>query len=86
MENSYESGHTNTDGQTEGKVFRNTESNKAIIRDFYNAVLIPRGYHKFPQSVAGDRYVRHGSFGGDGVASLMGTLNHNTQGTGLLDR
>jgi hypothetical protein len=65
IENSYESCHTNTDRLTERKVFRNTYRKEFIAIDFCNGVFIPRGYHKILQSVARDRYVRHGCFGGN---------------------
>ena len=73
------SGHTQTDGPTEARGSQDTESNKSLLRDFYETVLVPRDYEKIPEFFAGDHFIRHDPIGGDGVAAFMRMLDSAAQ-------
>jgi predicted SnoaL-like aldol condensation-catalyzing enzyme len=69
-----ESGHNQTDGPTQAKLSKGKEKNRSIIRDFYDAVVIPGDHGKIPEYLAGDRFLRHDANGGDRVTAFMQLL------------
>jgi predicted SnoaL-like aldol condensation-catalyzing enzyme len=69
-----ESGHNQTDEPSQAKLSEDKEKNKSIIRDFYDAVIIPGDYGEIPEYLAGGRFVRHDANGGDGVTAFMRPL------------
>jgi predicted SnoaL-like aldol condensation-catalyzing enzyme len=69
-----ESGHTQTHGPTEANDAKDTESNKSIVRNLYEAVLIPREYQKLTEYFTGD-FVRHDPVGVDGIAAFVQLLD-----------
>ena len=65
-----ESGHTATDGPTEVEDRDKTDSNKALVRSFYEAIFLQGRFDQMPQFFDGDRYIRHDARGGDNLSSL----------------
>ncbi len=68
------SGHTQVDGPTEAEHVEDTEKNKSLVRDYYEAVHI-RGCHDvIPHYFSGDHCVRHEPGVADGVAQFVRDL------------
>jgi predicted SnoaL-like aldol condensation-catalyzing enzyme len=65
-----ESGHTQTDGPTEAKHLQDTEKNKSIMREYYEAIHIAGDHGKIPQYFSGDFCIRHEPGVKDGVAAF----------------
>jgi len=64
------SGHSQTDGAEELKDLDKTESNKALVDDFLNTVLVNGGFDKMANYFDGDNYIQHNSMIGDGLSGL----------------
>ncbi|MBC2843781.1 nuclear transport factor 2 family protein [Winogradskyella flava] len=64
------SGHTQTDGAEELKDLDKTKSNKALVDDFLNTVLVNGGFDKMANYFDGDNYIQHNSMIGDGLSGL----------------
>ncbi len=64
------SGHTQTDGSTEIKNTNKTESNKALVEDFINTILVKEEMDKVADYFDGDNYIQHNPLVGDGLSGL----------------
>ncbi|MFZ1128565.1 ester cyclase, partial [Methanoregula sp.] len=69
-----QSGHTPTDGPTEATDLKDTEKNKALIKEFYEAIFLKGQSDKMPQYFDGDKYIRHDARGGDGLSILTAMM------------
>jgi len=69
-----QSGHTSTDGPTEATDLKDTEKNKALIKEFYEAIFLKGQLEKMPQYFDGDTYIRHDARGGDGLSALSAMM------------
>jgi predicted SnoaL-like aldol condensation-catalyzing enzyme len=68
------SGHTQTDGPAVANDREKTESNKSLVRHFYQSVLIPGRYEKMSDFLLGDRFIRHDPHAEDGVEAFQRAL------------
>jgi predicted SnoaL-like aldol condensation-catalyzing enzyme len=73
------SGHTQADGPAEPKHGEDTERNKALVREYYEAVHIAGEHGKIPQYFSADECVRHEPGVADGVAAFIRDLKVLTQ-------
>jgi predicted SnoaL-like aldol condensation-catalyzing enzyme len=64
------SGHSQTDGSMAVRDVDKTKSNKALVGEFINAVLIKGEFDKMPGYFDGDNYIQHNSNIADGVSGL----------------
>ncbi|MFW1678639.1 nuclear transport factor 2 family protein [Pontibacter sp. JAM-7] len=64
------SGRSMLDGDTELSDLQQTDSNKVLVRNFVNDVLINQQLDKLPQYIDGDHYLQHNPMIGDGLAGL----------------
>ena len=74
-----QSGHTQTDGQTEAKHSEDTEQNKSIVREYYETIHISGDHEKIPQYFSGDHCIRHEPGARDGVANFKRDLGELTK-------
>ncbi len=68
------SGRSQTDGPTTITDQNKTESNKALVKEFYEKILINGQYHEMPEFFDGDNYHQHNPLIPDGVSGLTNTL------------
>ena len=68
------SGHTQVDGPTEATHDEDTEQNKSLVRNYYQAFHIEGRHDVIPQYFAGDRCVRHEPGVADGIAEFLRDL------------
>jgi predicted SnoaL-like aldol condensation-catalyzing enzyme len=66
-----ESGHTQTDGPTQAKLFDDKDKNKAIVREYYETIHISGDHGKIPQYFSGDHCIRHEPGVRDGVTAFQ---------------
>ena len=74
-----ESGHTQIDGPVQVTDLHKTEQNKALLRDFYEAVFLKSDFGRMPQFFDGDMFIRHDSRGGDGLSALQTLMREQAQ-------
>lgn len=65
------SGHTMIDGATEVKDLEKTAANKALIKDFYDKVLVGGQGHLLPAFFDGDRLIQHNPMLADSLSKGM---------------
>ncbi len=65
------SGHTQIDGPTEAKHLADTESNKSLLRSYYEIFHIRGDHSRSVQYFAGDLMIRHEPGVRDGVAEFL---------------
>ena len=70
-----ENGRSQTDGPAEAKDGEDTEANKALVRDFYETVLVRRDHAELPRFFADGHFIQHDPESGDGVAALTRQLD-----------
>jgi len=68
------SGHTMVDGPTAAAEPEKTEQNKALVREFVNAILVNGQMEKVGSFFDGDRYVQHNPMVADGLSGLGAAL------------
>lgn len=68
------SGHTQADGPTEPKDEERTESNKAMVRDYYEAVHIGGHHDAIADYTMGEYMIRHEPGVADGVTEFKNDL------------
>ncbi|MDA4844763.1 nuclear transport factor 2 family protein [Hoeflea poritis] len=68
------SGRTQTDGPTEITDRDRTETNRALVKEFIDTVLIGGAYDKMPAYFDGDNYIQHNPKIGDGLSGLGSAL------------
>lgn len=68
------SGHTQVDGPTQSKDEDKTESNKSIVRDYYQAVHLGGRHDDIAQYTTGECMVRHEPGVADGVTEFKNDL------------
>ncbi|MGL3107215.1 nuclear transport factor 2 family protein [Bradyrhizobium sp. BR 1432] len=73
-------GRTMLDGPAEVIDHDKTERNKALVRDFVNAVLIEGRHLRLAEFFDGDRYIQHSPNLADGVAALRAHLSAGQNG------
>ena len=78
-----ESGHTPVDGPTEASDRQQTEKNKALVREFYEATFLRGDFSRMHEFFAGDQFIRHDARGGDGLSAL-GVLMHEQAQRGIV--
>ena len=76
---SNQSGHTQTDGPTQAKLSEETEKNKSMVREYYEAIHIAGDHTKIPQYFSGDHCIRHEPGVRDGVAAFKRDLAELTK-------
>ncbi|MEO0525901.1 MAG: hypothetical protein AAFZ89_01675, partial [Bacteroidota bacterium] len=64
------SNRTQTDGGTALEDLDKTETNKLLVKDFVNTVLVNGGFDKMGSYFDGDNYIQHNSMIGDGLSGL----------------
>lgn len=64
------SGRTQTDGPTEVVDIDKTETNKALVADFVNSILVKGEMAKLASFFDGDKYIQHNSQIADGLSGL----------------
>ncbi|WP_299049595.1 hypothetical protein [uncultured Polaribacter sp.] len=64
------SNRTQTDGSTTLSDLDKTNSNKELVKDFVNTVLVNSGFDKMGNYFDGDNYIQHNSMIGDGLSGL----------------
>jgi len=76
------SGHTQSDGPTQAKLFDDKDKNKAIVREYYETIHISGDHGKIPQYFSGDHCIRHEPGVRDGVTAfqldLKELVNHRS--------
>jgi predicted SnoaL-like aldol condensation-catalyzing enzyme len=72
------SGHTQTDGPTEARHHQETETNKLIIREYYQTVHVSGDHGKVPQ-YSTDDCIRHEPGVSDGLEAFMRDLDAATR-------
>jgi len=68
------SGHTQFDGPTEIKDLAKTATNKALVEDFVNTILVKGEMAKLTNYFDGDNYIQHNSGIADGLSGLGAAL------------
>ncbi len=68
------SGHTQFDGATNISDLDKTESNKTLVRDFVETVLVHGDFACVGDFFAGDAYVQHNPMVADGLSGLSAAL------------
>jgi predicted SnoaL-like aldol condensation-catalyzing enzyme len=68
------SGHTQTDGPVQSKEVEKNSSNKAIVKNFIEDVLMGKNPQKTPEYFDGDNYIQHNSGIADGLSGLGAAL------------
>lgn len=64
------SGHSQFDGATQAADLSATESNKLLVKDFVDTILINGQFDKLGNYYDGDTYIQHNTAIGDGVSGL----------------
>ncbi len=64
------SGHTPIDGPTKATNLKDSERNKQLVRNFYEAIFLKGHFNQMPQYFDGDKFIRHDARGGDGLSAL----------------
>jgi len=64
------SNHSQTDGATTITDLNKTETNKALVKDFVNTILIKGEFDKLTNYFEGDNYIQHNSAIADGLSGL----------------
>ena len=64
------SGHSLFDGPTEAIDLSKTKSNKMLVKDFVDTILIKGQFDKLSNYYAGDNYIQHNTAIADGVSGL----------------
>ena len=64
------SGHSPIDGPTKATDLKDTEKNKQLVRNFYEAIFLNGKLDQMPQYFDGDKFIRHDARGGDGLSAL----------------
>ena len=64
------SGHTPVDGPTKAIDLKDTDKNKQLVRNFYEAIFLKGEFDQMPQYFDGDKFIRHDARGGDGSSAL----------------
>ncbi|OQV15619.1 hypothetical protein BV898_10208 [Hypsibius exemplaris] len=76
------SGHTMIDGPTQATDWQSTQQNKALVRDFYQTVLVNGNFSQLPRFYDGDNLIQHNPSVADGLAGLQeGIAAFNAAGT-----
>ncbi len=75
------SGRSQTDGPTEIKDLEKTETNKALVADFAETVLIGADYSKLTDYISTEQYAQHNPDAADGLAGF-GTAVENWAAAG----
>ncbi|MDX2024065.1 MAG: nuclear transport factor 2 family protein [Deltaproteobacteria bacterium] len=65
------SGHTMLDGPTEIEDAELTQQNKALIKNFFEQVIIGGNFAAMPEFFDGDKYIQHSPMIADGVSGLQ---------------
>jgi predicted SnoaL-like aldol condensation-catalyzing enzyme len=73
------SGHTQTDGPTQAKLWEDTEKNKAFVREYYETIHVCGDHSKIPQYFHGDHCIRHEPGVRDGVSAFKHDLEELTK-------
>ena len=68
------SGHTQVDGPTEANPHEDTEKNKSLVREYYQAFHIEGRHEVITQYFSGDRCVRHEPGVADGIGEFLNDL------------
>ena len=68
------SGRTQFDGATAITDLDKTDENKAIVRDFYDKVIIGGDFESMPSFFNGDTYLQHNPMLPDGVSRFMNSV------------
>lgn len=68
------SGHSMIDGPTSATDLEKTEQNKALVRDFINAILVNGQMERLASFFDGDHYVQHNPGAADGLTGLGAAL------------
>ncbi|MEM6785732.1 MAG: nuclear transport factor 2 family protein [Bacteroidota bacterium] len=68
------SGHTMLDGPTTPTDLGKTEENKALVRTFFEEVLIGKRFDLLPSYFDGDHYIQHNPAIADGLSGLSAAL------------
>ena len=69
-----DAGHTAIDGPTLATDLDATETNKRVIRDFYETLFLKGEVDQVARFFDGDRYVRHDARGRDGLSALRALM------------
>jgi predicted SnoaL-like aldol condensation-catalyzing enzyme len=69
------SGHTQLDGPTAIVDREKTEANRALVRDFKQAVTVELRFDRVGEFIDGDHYTQHASNMGDGTARLRARVS-----------
>ena len=64
------SGHTQTDGARNVADVDLTDTNKALVTDFVQNVMVAGAFDRLPEFFEGDAYIQHNSNIADGVSGL----------------
>ncbi|MEO8068560.1 MAG: nuclear transport factor 2 family protein [Flavobacteriales bacterium] len=73
------SGHTQFDGPTEATDVEKTETNKTLVRDFLQNILVEGKMEKLAGYFDGDNYTQHNTMIGDGLSGLGSALQALTK-------
>ncbi len=65
------SGRTQFDGATQIVDFDKTEDNKAVVKDFYETVVIGGNFDRMPSYFEGDAYLQHNPMLPDGLSGFL---------------
>ncbi|MBX2802529.1 MAG: nuclear transport factor 2 family protein [Myxococcales bacterium] len=68
------SGHTQTDGPTEISDTDETDANKALVREFYQTILVDGQMDRVGEFFDGDAYIQHNPQIADGLSGLGAAL------------
>ena len=69
-----QSGHTQTDGPTQAEASADTETNKSLVREYYETIHVSGNHSKILQYFAGDHCIRHEPGVRDGVSAFQRDL------------
>ncbi len=73
------SGHTPIDGPTEPVNLQDTETNKALVRNFFETIFLNGQTDKMAKYFEGDWLIQHNAKGQDGVGALMEMMRQRQQ-------
>ena len=68
------SGHTQTNGTTEGNDLDKTDANKALVADFVRDVLRGENSDRLPEYIVGEDYIQHNVDIADGLTGSNGVI------------
>lgn len=68
------SGHTQIDGVRKATELKKTESNRKLVKNFLNDVMMGKNLKKTPDYFNGDSYIQHNTTMADGVSGLNAAL------------